>query len=1220
MSPRTLIPATAVAALATALASQAEAQPIVRLPDQAPVTLGDLPIRTAPTEAADTRVAPQVVSPVEALVRQAQTWRRQGRNDQAEATLKRALALSPDAPEVLYQLADLSRAKGDAMGAAIWTGKLAAVRPGDPRLGALAKAIPPPAAQAGTLSPFEAPPAPRIEVQAAAALPAPQGQALPPMVKSPAKAAPVAVPAGGQLRADGFQALNSGDLANAERLFGQALKASAQDREAAGGLGVVRLRQQRFAEARDLLARAAQGPNAAGWREAYEAADFFASLRVAADAREAGRLAEAETKARKLAARNLPYAVEADLLLGDTLSAQRKPAEAEAAFRAALAKAPDRAETRQGLALVLIDQGRADEARELAAGLDGPAARGLTARIERIRAAKLAEAGDNFGAGAALANALAAAPDDPWIRYDYARFLAEHGDAAQAASVAAPLSAANAGPDALSAAALYAASRSRLAEAASILRRIPETRRTADVKALARRLSLDGSIQEAKALAAQGLTTRAVILLRGQADAAGADFAARSRLALALYDLGDAYQAGAMARAAAEAPLPTGARPGDGAGFVEVLAASGQDLAAEQLLASLKAQARGGEDQAALTRLMTGYAVRKADQQRTAGDYAGAFDTLSAAFNAAPGDKGLTAALARLCQAGGLKAQAAQVYDALVRMSPSDADVLLEAARAAIDAEDWGRAEQRLALGLKAAPAKAELYFELGRMEKARGHDRAAARAFRTAQSLSHTGAPTGVPGQALAQNPILVGGALGPNPFAGSRAASNPFAPQSLYGPALQPASFPMQASGQGPAIPAYPQAAPSAKRSLAGLLPSFGDAPMTVAADAPLQSRIAAELDDLAEDHAIAVDTGFDIRARSGDAGTSRVTEIETRLGVSAPAFGGRISAEVTPTTLRAGTSGGFTAAGIGTAPLEVAAGKLQTPPVPVVARATSPQVSGVGFKVGFKSEGFSGDVGITPAGFGHTTVVGGLQWTPKLGPAALKLGLERRAVTDSVLSYAGLKDAYTGQTWGGVTKDQVTLGASYDRGNGIGAYGEVAAKRLTGRGVASNTGYEVNLGGYVTVYQGEHGAVKLGANLNAQAYEKNLRHFSLGQGGYFSPQQYVSLSFPVSYTAKGDRWSWDVKLAPGFSAYSEDPSPIFPTDPARQGKITYAAGQSAEVSAVHAGTSRSGFGVSGEVKGEYRIGRSTTLGGHAGLDTFGQYNEFKLGVFLKKTFGGR
>ncbi|HQP20494.1 MAG TPA: tetratricopeptide repeat protein, partial [Phenylobacterium sp.] len=308
MSPRTLIPATAVAALATALASQAQAQPIVRLPDQAPVTLGDLPIRTAPPEAADPRAAPQVVSPVEALVRQAQTWRRQGRNDQAEATLKRALALSPDAPEVLYQLADLSRAKGDAMGAAIWTGKLAAARPGDPRLAALAKAVPAPVAQAGTLSPFQAAPAPRIEVQAAAPLPAPQGQALPAAVKPTAKAAPA--PAGGQLRADGFQALNSGDLGSAERLFGQALKASAQDREAAGGLGVMRLRQQRFAEARDLLARAVQGPNAAGWREAYEAADFFANLRVAADAREAGRLAEAETKARKLAARNLPYAVE----------------------------------------------------------------------------------------------------------------------------------------------------------------------------------------------------------------------------------------------------------------------------------------------------------------------------------------------------------------------------------------------------------------------------------------------------------------------------------------------------------------------------------------------------------------------------------------------------------------------------------------------------------------------------------------------------------------------------------------------------------------------------------------------------------------------------------------------------------------------------------------------------------------------------------------------
>ena len=221
-----------------------------------------------------------------------------------------------------------------------------------------------------------------------------------------------------------------------------------------------------------------------------------------------------------------------------------------------------------------------------------------------------------------------------------------------------------------------------------------------------------------------------------------------------------------------------------------------------------------------------------------------------------------------------------------------------------------------------------------------------------------------------------------------------------------------------------------------------------MALPANTPLNQQINQELSQLEEDHAIVVQGDVEVRARSGDAGSSRLTEVKTGVTISAPAFGGRITGAITPVALRAGTSAGLISAEIGTAPLAVAAGKILTPPVQVTAKSVQPQASGVGFDVGYKSEHFAGDVGVTPIGFGQNKVMGGVQWTPSLGATTLKFGLERRPVTDSVLSYAGMKDAYTGKTWGGVTRDQVTVGASYDRGHGVGAYAEGSMKRLTGK----------------------------------------------------------------------------------------------------------------------------------------------------------------------------
>jgi hypothetical protein len=48
-----------------------------------------------------------------------------------------------------------------------------------------------------------------------------------------------------------------------------------------------------------------------------------------------------------------------------------------------------------------------------------------------------------------------------------------------------------------------------------------------------------------------------------------------------------------------------------------------------------------------------------------------------------------------------------------------------------------------------------------------------------------------------------------------------------------------------------------------------------------------------------------------------------------------------------------------------------------------------------------------------------------------------------------------------------------------------------------------------------------------------------------GYFSPQNYVSVSLPVSLTEKYDNWTMKLGGSVGYQSYSQDKSAYFPTN---------------------------------------------------------------------------
>jgi cellulose synthase operon protein C len=60
----------------------------------------------------------------------------------------------------------------------------------------------------------------------------------------------------------------------------------------------------------------------------------------------------------------------------------------------------------------------------------------------------------------------------------------------------------------------------------------------------------------------------------------------------------------------------------------------------------------------------------------------------------------------------------------------------------------------------------------------------------------------------------------------------------------------------------------------------------------------------------------------------------------------------------------------------------------------------------------------------------------------------------------------------------------------------------------------------------------------------YDRNLNFFSIGHGGYFSPQRYLLGSVPVSWYERRDRLEYEVAGSAGVQSIQQDGAPFNPT----------------------------------------------------------------------------
>ncbi|KAB0645015.1 cellulose synthase subunit BcsC-related outer membrane protein, partial [Burkholderia diffusa] len=274
----------------------------------------------------------------------------------------------------------------------------------------------------------------------------------------------------------------------------------------------------------------------------------------------------------------------------------------------------------------------------------------------------------------------------------------------------------------------------------------------------------------------------------------------------------------------------------------------------------------------------------------------------------------------------------------------------------------------------------------------------------------------------------------------------------------------------------------------------------------------------------------------------------------------------------------------------------------------------MTGVALGAGYRTDAWRVDLGTSPLGFPVHYLVGGVRYRFDAGPASFSVNASRRPETSSVLSYAGMRDPWSGAVWGGVRRDGVNLRGSVDVGR-VNLFAELGAGVLSGRNVERNAEVTLRSGFTVPVYERATMKVSTGLVGNAWHYAQNLRYYTYGQGGYYSPQRYLSLGVPIEWAGRRDALSWDLTVTGGISNSYEKDSLFYPTF-ANQRAAQEAAGF------VYAGSSTRGvsfsYGVNGIV--EYRVNPHLSVGAQLHVDRSHDYAPSSALVYLRYAFDAR
>lgn len=280
------------------------------------------------------------------------------------------------------------------------------------------------------------------------------------------------------------------------------------------------------------------------------------------------------------------------------------------------------------------------------------------------------------------------------------------------------------------------------------------------------------------------------------------------------------------------------------------------------------------------------------------------------------------------------------------------------------------------------------------------------------------------------------------------------------------------------------------------------------------------------------------------------------------------------------------------------------------PYVVRPTTELNDGLAWRLGFRRDGVVStyiELGLTPDnGQQSADLTGLLGLSHHADEHQVAVEAFRESVRDSVLSYTGIVDPYSDRSWGGVRRTGLRARGYRTLGDGWGVYAEAEWAELTGEDVADNEALVGTLSVSRDLGLAGFDYFSIGPALHLQHYDQNLSHFTLGHGGYFSPESLVGLGASVAFlTEEAQQWMVRGLFNVGLQTLDEDASPFFPLAP--DGR-TYDDNED------------EGLSFTGQLSSVWRLSDHWQLGAGLFLQRSPEFDQEAATVFVRYLFRGR
>ena len=975
---------------------------------------------------------------------------------------------------------------------------------------------------------------------------------------------------------DAWAALEEDNLERAEAIFSRALRRDGRNVDALVGLSMVRMRQEEFQEARALLLKAkrAAPTKPEKWERSLRSAEFWSLVRAAETKTATGDYEEAEALLVSAQAVYPDEVDHAEIALGRLYTRLDRFADAEAVLQRVFERDPDKPDGLSALVELRVREGRNEEAQILNQRLQklAPSQAVELERIQsenlRIRALFEREIGQLDRAIGLLLESRKMDDQNLWALFDLSQVYAEFGefDASRGAMDELMALGAEVPEFHVANARLYSEA-GEFVHALQALDAVPLGKLQEDVEKLQRRLRLQiaarksverAGISDQLAPARQRLTA-----LERQVDGAPELMAI---VALAWGEIGDFTQAlSLMDSAVAQSmydSVPLRLQR------VSLLLQAGrhEDLETELILLRDEPglSPREARD---LDRLRVANFVRRADSATEAGDPELALIYLRPLLREDPESPQVLNALGRQLFASGAFREAESVFLPLLERDPDDMEARQGAILASLRLGRKRQASELIEQGIEARPGDAEMHLIAGRAEAMVGNDGKAMKHLREAQAMEE--------GRYV------------------SLGVSMPSSP--------------------GPMLEAEPDRDVALAQLVRRVVEDGGEAGASGPAPrASLMQEIAREMEEVRARHAPRMNGGIAFRFRGGQEGLSRMTEVGVPVGVQFPTgFRGSLDVLVRPTLI---TSGALDA----TSPQSAESfGSYGTVSLALPAEDQR-QHFGVAVGAAFGYRGYRVHVGSSPIGFRLPTVVGGFEVGDRFEAFGFRLRGYRETVNDSVLSYAGEEDPLTGKIWGAITRNGGDADLSLTR-NRFNVYVHGGFFALLGTNVPVNTQWKAGGGVQWTVLDVGWGKLVTGVAAMAFGYKENLRFFSYGHGGYFSPQFFVNAHLPLMLQGNKGSFTYGVEAQIGLNWFREDSADWYPgRDDLMDARTLVLDADGAPVSLIYETRDALSFSLNASAHVGYRISPRLEAKLNLHVYTAAEYWEFVGGLGVEYRFG--